>query len=299
MAELEYKLVDVFTGTAFAGNVAGVVRGGEGLSDKQMLLVTRELGAAATAFILPAKSKAADAGVRWFSSGGELTFCGHGTLGVAHVLFTETEADALTLECKAGIVQVARSQTKSGSCFWLDMPHCEPKGGPVFLPPWLERLGLTMNDVDSRIPAIRTQDDDVIFAVRELQTLLSMNPNSAELGRASKREQIRGFLVTTTNVLSPATVTQSRFFAPACGIEEDPVTGSVHGPLGLHLVKSGIVPLAEGRAGFLCAQAKPGSRAGVVQVEVTAREGGAHLVRIGGGCLTTASGVVLRLPARD
>ena len=304
---LAYNLVDVFTFSPYAGNVAGVVMDAEGLNEKQMLLITRELGAPATAFILPATTKEAAARLRWFSQGGELSFCGHGTLASAHVLFEclrgsqdpAAPAAALPIECRAGIVSVrADSHPVAGKppTIWLDMPHCEPKSGQVFLPPWVERLGLSMKDIDPRIPAIRTQDDDIIFAVRELQTLLTLAPASADLARHSRKEGIRGFLVTTTQAISSATVVQSRFFAPSIGIEEDPVTGSVHGPLGFHLVKSGVVPLVGGKADFLCAQGKSGGRAGVVRIAVSQSAAGEQAVRIGGSCVTTAAGIIHHLP---
>ncbi len=175
------------------------------------------------------------------------------------------------------------------------MPHSEPKQAGVVMPPLIQHLGLAADALDERLPMIRTHDDDVILGVKTVQSLLEMRPSLSDLARYCGKQRLRGVLVTTTNVLSASTVVQSRFFAPAVGIDEDPVTGSAHGPLGLYLVDNGVVALVDGQADFHCAQAKAGGRAGLVRV-VVVDDGAKRGVRIGGNCITTMSGVISRLP---
>lgn len=305
---LEFKLVDAFALSPYTGNVAGVILKADGLTDRQMQAIAAEFNASETTFILPPSNRDAAVRFRWFTPGSEVDFCGHATLGGVHALFEAgrfthamTEPGTiLPIETKAGILTIRTEkhpQPDRPYTIWLDMPHCEPKKTPVVVPALVRPLGLPEDAIDPSIPALRTQDDDVILAVRELPALLGMQPSMGELARYCQKNRIRGVLVTTRKALSAATAVQSRFFAPAVGVDEDPVTGSVHGPLGLHLVNSGIVPLHEGKADFFCAQAKGGGRAGVVRVVVTqsGAEGAKH-VRIGGSCITTAGGFLQQIP---
>jgi PhzF family phenazine biosynthesis protein len=305
---LEFKLVDVFALSPYSGNVAGVVLDAGALTDKQMRAIAAEFNASETTFILPPTTGDAAVRFRWFTPACEVDFCGHATLGGAHALFESgrfTHAlrepgTVLPIECKAGILSLRTEEHPNPDMpytIWLDMPHSEAANEAVIVPTLAHRLGLAEDAIDPAIPAIRTRDNDVILAVQNLQTLLQLQPPMAELARYCAKNRIRGVLVTTRNVLSAATVVQSRFFAPAAGVDEDPVTGSVHGPLGLHLVNSGVVPMVGGRVDFYCAQAKAGGRAGLVRVVVT--QSGEHdekHVRIGGSCVTTASGTLHELP---
>lgn len=304
---LEFKLVDAFAQSPYAGNVAGVILQADGLTDNQMQAIAMELNHPETAFILKPTTRDAAVRIRWFTPGCEVDFCGHATLGAVHALlesgrFSREAAEPATvipLESKSGILTVrteSQPDPDKPCTIWLDMPHCEPRPDPVNVPTVAKHLGLDPAQLDDRLPPIRTHDDDLIMAVSELSTLMELRPRMNDLAHYCARNRLRGVFVTTTQALSAATVVQSRFFAPACGVDEDPVTGSAHGPLGLHLFNHGIVQPTGGRADFLCAQAKAGGRAGVIRVVVTESSDGAKSVRIGGSCITTATGALECLP---
>ena len=303
----QFKLVDAFASAPFTGNVAGVVLDADDLSDEQMQSIAVEFNASETVFVLRPTHGEAAVRFRWFTPGCEVDFCGHATLAGVHALLEEGRfahamdepGTILPIETRSGTLTV-RTERPPGSnapeTIWLDMPHCDPKSTHVVLPPLLDLLGLSGEMTDARLPPIRTHDDDVILAIKALPALLELQPSMGDLARYCRRERIRGILITTTNVLTAATVVQSRFFAPAAGVDEDPVTGSIHGPLGLHLVNSRIVEMIDGLADFHCAQAKAGGRAGLVRVAVIDEGEERRQVRIGGRCATTAAGVLVSLP---
>ncbi len=305
---LRFKLVDAFTQTAYAGNVAGVVFDADALTERQMQLIATEFNASETAFVLNPTTQDAVLRLRWFTPGCEVNFCGHATLAAIHGLIEDGRfaaaydkpATILTIETRSGVLTmgVEKPIDPAGSpTIWLGMPHSEPKKTPVNLPPLLEQMGLTLEAVDSRFTPIRSQDDDILFAVNSLQVLNEMRPSMGGLVEYGTRAGgVRGIFVTTLNTLSAATVTQSRFFAPAAGVDEDPVTGSAHGPLAWNLVNCGLVPIINGRADFWCAQGKAGGRAGLVRVVVEEAPEGKRHVRIGGSCMTTVRGTFDRLP---
>ena len=82
--ELAYDVVDVFADEAFAGNQLAVVHGTAGLTDAQLLALTREFGFSETAF--PSGGDGDRYRVRIYTPGGEIPFAGHPTLGTAWVL---------------------------------------------------------------------------------------------------------------------------------------------------------------------------------------------------------------------
>jgi PhzF family phenazine biosynthesis protein len=104
-----YVTVDVFTDRQFGGNPLAVLLDARGLSDAEMLAVTREFNYAETTFVLPPERGGA-ARVRIFTPGGEVPFAGHPTVGTAHALFATgalaAEGDEATIVLEEGVGDV-------------------------------------------------------------------------------------------------------------------------------------------------------------------------------------------------
>jgi trans-2,3-dihydro-3-hydroxyanthranilate isomerase len=146
---------------------------------------------------------------------------------------------------------------------------------------------------DFELPAVRTQDDDLIVFVHDVAALNELRPDFRRLADMLTAGSLRGLCVATVRTLTPSIHVQSRFFSPHYGIDEDPVTGSVHGPLAAYLVERGIVALHNGLAGLTCVQGIPGGRTGLLHALVQPHAGGRANVRIGGRAVTTMTGTVL------
>jgi PhzF family phenazine biosynthesis protein len=71
-------------------------------------------------------------------------------------------------------------------------------------------------------------------------------------------------------------------FAPAIGIEEDPVTGNGNGPLGAYLVKLGLLPVSDHRASFRSCQGEAMGRPGSINVEVAVKDDRPFAVKVSG-----------------
>ena len=84
--KISVKQVDAFTESPLTGNPAGVVLKADGLSDRQMQMVAREMSVPETAFILPPTMPGADLRIRWFSPAVEVPLCGHATMASAFVI---------------------------------------------------------------------------------------------------------------------------------------------------------------------------------------------------------------------
>jgi len=108
MTRYHYRLINVFAETTLSGNQLCVFEDGRGLSSEQMLALARQFNLSETTFLLP--SEQANARVRVFTTGYEMRFAGHPTLGSAHVVRDLMQTgDQLSLEFQAGIVPVEAS----------------------------------------------------------------------------------------------------------------------------------------------------------------------------------------------
>ncbi len=302
MAQLSYFIVDAFTAERYSGNPAAVVLGADELSDDQLAAVAREFNLSETSFVLNSTTPGAAIAIRWFTPAIEVDLCGHATLAAVHALiesgrFTslpEDKGTILPIQTKSGILttRCERLGKNDAEAFlvWLDLPTPQLKKKQCAPKIWGQMLGVPPDQFDPDMPAMQTQDDDVLVFLKSLQPLLAARPDFKELAKFSRQQRVRGWCLATTNTLTPSINVQSRFFAPAVGVDEDSVTGSVHGPLAVYLVSSGLVPDFRNMAALSCTQSHSSGRAGLVRAVVSRQEGTGYAVRIGGQCATVMQG---------
>lgn len=207
--------VDAFTAEPFGGNPAAVCVLSLPASEAWMRLVAGEMNLSETAFLHPEGDLWR---LRWFTPAAEVDLCGHATLASAHVLWED------------GIVAPdahIRFMTRSGELRaspgdgWieLDFPATPaiPAEAPVGM---LDALGLQGTDAVSAIGRSRF---DYLIEVSVPAVVESLRPDFGRLARV----EARGVIVTARSDRDGADFL-SRFFAPAVGVDEDPVTGSAH-----------------------------------------------------------------------
>jgi PhzF family phenazine biosynthesis protein len=211
---LKMKLfqVDAFTDRPFGGNPAAVCLMETTREDGWMLKVAQEMNLSETAFCLPLHEGYS---LRWFTPATEVDLCGHATLATAHILW-----ETGSLETS----QRARFKTRSGllttrldgSWILMDFPADFPETCEI--PPDLpDALGI---EEPSGITRGRF---DYLVEVDNEQILLNLNPDFGKL----RHIKTRGVVVTAPSSSRDCDFV-SRFFAPAVGVDEDPVTGSAH-----------------------------------------------------------------------
>ncbi|RKR85438.1 PhzF family phenazine biosynthesis protein [Mucilaginibacter gracilis] len=202
---------DAFTDTLFGGNPAAICPLTEWLPAETMQQIAAENNLAETAYFVKTDNGYS---LRWFTPELEIDLCGHATLASAHILFTELgyEGDVISFETqKAGVLTV----TKEGDRYTLDFPSRPPQ--PIPLPmDLIKALG-------GKIPVevLRGRDYFVVYEteedVRELKPDFNLLAKIDAIG-----------IIVTAEGESDNVDFVSRFFAPAAGINEDPVTGSAH-----------------------------------------------------------------------
>ncbi|MGV3687036.1 MAG: PhzF family phenazine biosynthesis protein [Daejeonella sp.] len=200
--------VDAFTDILFGGNPAAICPLTEWLPAPEMQKIAAENNLAETAFFIPQGN---DFELRWFTPEVEIDLCGHATLATAHVLFTLLAYEREVIHfhtLKAGTLTVHRN----GDKYMMDFPARVPNASQA--PPGLiEALG------GNPVEILRSRDYFIVY--EKEADVTSLDPDFLAL---SKIDSI-GFIATAPGDNSDFV---SRFFAPAAGINEDPVTGSAH-----------------------------------------------------------------------
>jgi len=214
--------VDAFAAAPFKGNPACVVEPFDVWPEAAwMQALAKENNQAETAFLLRTADPARF-GLRWFTPGMEVDLCGHATLASAHVLLAELglEARALTFDTRSGPLIVSRT---SGG-YEMDFPADPPRR--TTMPAGLvEALGVTPVEVRAgRYLVAVLADAAAVRAVSpDIRALSAIRGEAGETGQV-----IVCALADATDDVDVV----DRFFAPGCGVDEDPATGSAHCILG-------------------------------------------------------------------
>ena len=203
--------VDAFTDQPFRGNPAAVCVLAKAAPESWMRDVAREMNLSETAFL---HQEADGYRLRWFTPEVEVDLCGHATLASAHVLW-ETGRLAPAAEARFHTKSGPLGASKRGDRIVLDFPS---KRAELSDPPpgLLDSLGV-------QAVAIGRSAFDWLVEVESERDVRACAPDFARL----KTVKARGVIVTSRSSDRYFDIV-SRFFAPASGIDEDPVTGSAH-----------------------------------------------------------------------
>jgi predicted PhzF superfamily epimerase YddE/YHI9 len=258
--------VDAFTDRPFAGNPAAVCVLVDPAPDDWMQLVAREMNLSETAFLHPV-----DGGyrLRWFTPSVEVDLCGHATLASAHVLWEDRHVPA---------EQEARFATNSG------ILTCQRDGDWIRMDfpsePAVERYDqdAVASALGAPVRGAWRNRFDILVELENARAVRELSPDLARVGRLPAR----GVIVTARSD-DPAFDFESRFFGPAAGVPEDPVTGSAH---------CFLAPFWGERLGRVeMTGFQASARCGVVKVEVAGDR-----VILRGQAVTVARGEILAMP---
>lgn len=285
-------LVDAFATEPLTGTVAGILPDAEGLNERQMQAVAREVAASATAFVLP--SAEADRRVRWFGPSTELDRCDRAIVATAGVLFEDggIEAGTHALETNDGVLDVDVEETGR---VWI------PQDGPEIRESDLERervadaLGIdpaALADIGQDLPLARadTGRPVLVVPVNFLEHLTGATPDAAAVEALTEEEGITGVYAFTFDTLDADSTAHARMFAPGGGTIEEPATGTASGACGAYLRRYGAFDTVPEEMRF--EQGHVLDRPARVHV----RASGA--IQVGGHAVTTLDGRIV-VPTRE
>jgi len=210
--------IDAFTNQLFKGNPAAVMPLERMLADDVLLALAAENNLSETAFLvrLPDGDNA-DFHIRWFTPGTEVPLCGHATLASAWAIFhlMDWHKDTVRFMSKSGPLGVSKGQD---GWLTLDFPNLavEERTTPTAI---LDALANVPNQAffvpnDTNYMIVMDNEESVKNAQPDLRALKSLGN--------------QGLIITAPGRDCDFV---SRYFAPGAGIDEDPVTGSIHSVL--------------------------------------------------------------------
>ena len=291
MKTLKIFQVDAFTTERFKGNPAGVVLEADGLHDEQMLQIARELNNSETAFVLTPDAADHEVRIRFFTPKTEVPICGHATVAAHYVRAVVSDLISSTVMQKTGIGVLPVEIVKHENNYSVFMTQGEIEFNKPFR--ILERkrivtaLGLNEADLDPRCPIqiVSTGNPKVMVGIRTRSTLDTLIPDRQALTLISNSIGCNGYFVFTLDSEVEGVLTHGRMFAPAIGIDEDPVTGNAHASLGPYLIRHGLINVQSNMFTFKGEQGHKLGRSGIVEVSVLLNNGEPEEVRIGGSAV--------------
>ena len=212
MSQTIYQ-VDSFTDKPFAGNPAAVCLLPQERDERWMQDVAREMNLSETAFLVKTRD---GYHLRWFTPTAEVELCGHATLASAHILW---ETGALRPDEQARFHTLSGLLTADRRGDWYEMDFPVKSEIPIGTPPDL----IAILGAGGQVKNIAANQFDYLVEVASESIVRAIQPDFTRLSKIT----VRGVIVTSRSD-SPGYDFVSRFFAPAVGVNEDPVTGSAH-----------------------------------------------------------------------
>lgn len=211
MNRLQYFVVDAFTNRSFSGNPAAVVPLEQWKDDTWLQNVAMEMNLAETAYFV---RNAEGYDLRWFTPTTEVDLCGHATIASAIVLthFGKLADGAeVNFSTRSGQLGARRKGTQ----IQLDFPllKVEP----------CDSISVLIESLDVMPRFVGRSKFDLLVEVESEGMVRSLKPNVKQIATLP----FRGVIVTARSDDTQFDFV-SRFFAPAVGVDEDPVCGSAH-----------------------------------------------------------------------
>lgn len=290
MALRPFLQVDVFTACALKGNPLAVVLDGEGLDPQTMQDFARWTNLSETTFVLKPDAAQASYRVRIFTPMAELPFAGHPSVGTAWALLESGLVTAhdgrLTQECGAGLLDIQVSGNGADRVVAVQAPRATRS---ALAPESIEALPLALGTRASLVgarPVLSNVGARWILAeLPSRQSVRALVPDMQRIATLSHAAHAEGVAVFSFEPGLPVPL-ELRAFAPATGVNEDPVTGSAQAAVGDWLWAQGRLAAIGGR--YQASQGSAVGRSG--EVEVSSNSDGR--IRVGGRCVALIRGAV-------
>ncbi|ATB69375.1 putative isomerase [Sulfurospirillum diekertiae] len=214
LSQFPLYIIDAFTNELFKGNQAAVVPLNNWLSESVMQSVASENNLSETAFFV--RNDAGVHEIRWFSPLKEIDFCGHATLASAYVIFNHL-GEKGTIKFWAKAVNTIEVNLRDNGLIEMSFPNRAPERVsevPEALKTGLSITPLEFHKNQQAYFAVYANEDDVKKVVPDLEKLKTLGPLDVVVTASSVEYDFA-----------------SRYFWPANGGVEDPVTGSIHAGL--------------------------------------------------------------------
>lgn len=283
MAGIRFQQVDVFTSVPFKGNPVAVILDGDLIPTAQMQAIANWTNLSETTFVVQPSDPAADYRLRIFTPCAELPFAGHPTIGSAHAIlragYVPKRRGVLVQECGKGLIDLRIDADR----LFLRLP--DPgfsKPTPDQITKAAAALGIAASTIE-RAEIVNVGPVWFTVQLSDDQDVTNLKPDMAAI-RALSSSSISGLnIFNLCRNRGPADV-EVRSFAPADGVDEDPVCGSGNGCVAAVIQRHKLLDVKS----YVASQGRCRQRDG--RVEVRFDEGGA--IWLGGKAITCVEGVL-------
>jgi len=293
MGALPILQVDAFTDMPFRGNPAAVVLDAEELTERQMQAVAREMNLSETVFVT--SSAVADFRLRFFTPRKEIPLAGHPTIAAVHGLVEEErirlagERTTVTLQLNIGVLPAEIVRDPGGRLLIIMTQR-----PPEFLTTYPRDevaavLGVKPADVCDPVQTVSTGTPQLMVRMHDPALLASVRPDFEALAGLTEQGDFFSVHVFALDPRSPRPRAFARHFAPAAGVDEDPVTGSASGAMGAYVVHYGLISTQT----LVAEQGHMVDRPGRVYIDVVSRAGTIEAVKVAGEAVTVLRGHLL------
>lgn len=300
-----FHTADIFTNQAHGGNPLAVIPDARGLSDAQMLAITREFNYSESVFVFPPESRANTRRLRIFTPGGELPFAGHPTVGCAFVLaaigeipMTGAETRIIFEEGVGPVPVTIRGRNGKPVFSQLTAARMPEIQQP---PPPPEKLAEILSLEPSEIVADDMIEPEAVscgvpflfipLKKPEMLSWVKVDPIKWEesLGAYWAREMFVFSTEQWSNIFEGGHI-RARMFAPGLGIGEDPATGSACAALAGFLALR--AETRDGTVRWTVDQGVEMGRPSRLDLEVDLKRGQLGAIRVGGESVLVSSGTL-------
>jgi len=290
MTRVLFKTVDVFTTVPFKGNPVAVVLDANGLTTEQMQQIASWTNLSETTFIVPATTTEADYRVRIFTPAAELPFAGHPTIGTAHALLEAgmiaAKNGALIQQCDAGLIRLTVEHASDGAR-WISFDLPEPRFG-VLDDAQLKELQAILGTPLERSAPPCLVDVGARWVVAQLptaQAVLDATPDLQRMKLQDSKGKHTGVVIFGKHDPESEAMIEVRAFAPAHGVNEDPVCGSGNGSVAAYIRHTGQTVVFG--HDFLATQGAVVGRAGKLRLSISD-----DAIQVGGNAITCIDGTL-------
>jgi PhzF family phenazine biosynthesis protein len=290
MRAIPFKQVDVFTAERYKGNPVAVVLQADGLATEQMQRIANWTNLSETTFVVPATDPRADYHVRIFTSSAELPFAGHPTIGTAHALIeagiVSVRDGGLVQQCAAGLVRLQLERASDGAQWiFFDLPEPNITTLDAAQAAQLgEILGVSLDGVAAPC-LIDVGPRWVVAQLPDAKAVLAVQPDLQRMKAQDIQGRHTGVVIFGAHGDGGPARIETRAFAPAHGISEDPVCGSGTGSVGAYIRHTR--QTARFGSDFLASQGAVVGRAGILRLILSEQS-----IQVGGNAVTCVDGML-------
>ena len=301
---LKIKRMSAFTSIPYAGNSVWVILGANELSDAEMKRLASTLDPGAdVAFVLADNTSEADICLKFYNGSSEINFSGHAAVASYYALsdekmlhFKEPETE-IRQRTKVGI-QVVRLRTQENKVNRVTMSLSKPNFMEIDINPLhvARFLGLTVKEISgSGLPleVISTGFFDLIVPLKSINDIRNINPNFSLMDSFCTRLGIQGVVAFCREVFDTADIAFMRHFAPALGINEEPLSAAAAGSLGCYFLRHQLAKTTDNFIRMIIEQGDLQHKSARVYVHIESTRDQILRVKVGGNSVLTFSGYIL------